>query len=786
MKVGFVGLGKLGLPVATCMAARGIEVYGYDPNVGAYPDDLSYEDGFDILAKQGRVNFCDLDTVVATCDPIFVAVQTPHDPRYEGVTPLPAERVDFDYTYLRTAAAEIRCAAEERGVEPTVAVISTVLPGTMEREIIPVLAPLPLVYNPSFIAMGTTIRDFLNPEFVLLGGDNGEIREIHEACGVDRFYETTIANAELIKVAYNTFISLKLAFANTLLEVCHKTGCDVDAVTGALKRADRRLISGAYLDGGMGDGGSCFPPGELVMTEYGPRPIETIGPGDLVLAGDGELRPVVRRWEREYQGTLVKIKTEGMPPTLATPDHLFYVADDRRPPAAGRKHHPAYGSIAEHLGPLVEREAGDLEPGESFIAWTQAQQDFTQIVPDHATDEYLEMAGWYLAEGSIETRTTALGNLRSGRIRFDLHANEVTERNLLAELLPKIAPPKRTGRGAGARVSVAVADNRASVRYGSVDLARLLLADFGKGCADKTLPPWALWGPVEVGIRLLRGMICGDGHTSATGIAFSTTSPDLAYGAAILIGRLGIAPTLRCADRPNRLRQYEVRVRNGPDALALADHLGIDPPSSPGKGAERIADRGDGHFYRRLQSVERVAYEGPVYNLWVADVHSYVTSAGRVANCHPRDNIALSWLARELDLSYDIFEATMLQRERQAEWLAGLLEGFPDLPKGILGVSYKPSSRLTAGSHAILVRELLTRRGHEVAAYDPHVHPGGKIPPGPRVWLVGCRHPEFADLTLPAGSVVIDPWRYIFDQDGVEVIRLGGAGAPAAGKKGER
>lgn len=266
MRVGFIGLGKLGLPVATCIASKGIEVLGYDPHVTEYPADLSYEDGFAHLTNQGRVTFTDLDTVVRECDPIFVAVATPHKPEYEGITPIPETRVDFDYDYLRKAAAQIHDAAFRQNVKPTISVISTVLPGTMEREIIPLLRDLPLVYNPSFIAMGTTIRDFLDPEFVLLGGDDGKVRPVYEACGIDRFYETTVPNAELIKVAYNTFIGLKLAFANTLMEVCHKTDCDVDEVTGALKLANRRLISGAYLDGGMGDGGGCHPRDNIALS----------------------------------------------------------------------------------------------------------------------------------------------------------------------------------------------------------------------------------------------------------------------------------------------------------------------------------------------------------------------------------------------------------------------------------------------------------------------------------------------------------------------------------------
>jgi UDPglucose 6-dehydrogenase len=271
MKVGFIGLGKLGLPVATAMAARGLEVYGYDPHVTDYPDDLSYEADFVETANVARVKFTDIHELVKKCGVIFVAVQTPHEPRFEGVTPLPDDRADFDYSHLRSAISALAQAATAYNAHPTVAVISTVLPGTMEREVRPLLGKLRLVYNPSFIAMGTTIRDFLDPEFILLGGHPNEtllVSNVFHAAGIEaRRYATSVENAELIKVAYNTYIGLKLAFANTLQEVCHKTpGTDVDEVTDALKLAKRRLISPAYLTGGMGDGGGCHPRDNIALS----------------------------------------------------------------------------------------------------------------------------------------------------------------------------------------------------------------------------------------------------------------------------------------------------------------------------------------------------------------------------------------------------------------------------------------------------------------------------------------------------------------------------------------
>jgi UDPglucose 6-dehydrogenase len=161
---------------------------------------------------------------------------------------------------------------EEKAADRTTIVISTVLPGTMRKLVLPKLSNhIKLCYNPFFIAMGTTIPDFYNPEFVLFGVHDENAAKIAEnfykTIHKASFYRTTIENAEMIKVSYNTYIGMKIVFANTLMEVCHKLEfCDVDVVTNALSLADRRLMSSAYLRAGMGDGGGCHPRDNIALS----------------------------------------------------------------------------------------------------------------------------------------------------------------------------------------------------------------------------------------------------------------------------------------------------------------------------------------------------------------------------------------------------------------------------------------------------------------------------------------------------------------------------------------
>ncbi len=277
MNIGFVGLGKLGLPVALTVESKGHNVVGYDIS-----DDVKniieakkipYKEIWaqDYLDKS-NIKFQSLAKVVDHSEIIFVPIQTPHDPLYEGVTRIPNKRVDFDYTHLKNGIESLSREIEKKKKDIVVIIISTVLPGTIRSQIKPLLGKhTKLCYNPFFIAMGSTIRDFLYPEFILFGVDDDKAakkaEEFYKTICDSPFYKTTIENAELIKVSYNTMISTKISFVNTIMEACHHLpNTNVDDVTNALKMANRRLISNAYMTGGMGDGGGCHPRDNIALS----------------------------------------------------------------------------------------------------------------------------------------------------------------------------------------------------------------------------------------------------------------------------------------------------------------------------------------------------------------------------------------------------------------------------------------------------------------------------------------------------------------------------------------
>ena len=257
MKVGFIGLGKLGLPCAEAMAEHYI-VTGYD----IYSRTSS---------KVKIVN--DLHDAVKDKDIVFVAVQTPHDPAYDGsqpITHLPNK--DFNYNIVKAVLQDINRYANPNTL---VVLISTVLPGTTRREFVPLMTNTRFIYNPYLIAMGSVTWDMINPEMVIIGTEDGSTTG--DANLLINFYRPMMQNdpryvvgtwdeAESIKIFYNTFISTKIGLVNMIQDVAMTNGnINVDVVTDALSASTIRIISPKYMRAGMGDAGPCHPRDNIAL-----------------------------------------------------------------------------------------------------------------------------------------------------------------------------------------------------------------------------------------------------------------------------------------------------------------------------------------------------------------------------------------------------------------------------------------------------------------------------------------------------------------------------------------
>lgn len=258
MKIGFIGVGKLGKDAATVMHEAGHDVLGYDINIiRDCPFEMTWilED----VCKHGEI--------------IFIAVPTPHEEAYDGSVPTShLKPKDFDYSIVKNILEKVN---QYTTKEQLVVLISTVLPGTTRREFIPLVENYRFIYNPYLIAMGTVKEDMVNPEMVIIGTEDGHYTS--DAKILTDFYNTFIKqgtryeigtwdDAEAIKIFYNTFISTKIGLVNMIQDVAEMNGnMNTDVVTGALERSVQRITGPAYMKAGMGDGGSCHPRDNIAL-----------------------------------------------------------------------------------------------------------------------------------------------------------------------------------------------------------------------------------------------------------------------------------------------------------------------------------------------------------------------------------------------------------------------------------------------------------------------------------------------------------------------------------------
>ena len=258
MNIAFIGCGKLGMPCAEEIAKAGHTVTGYDV-AQVTSDSVDIKDTIAEAVKFAKI--------------VFVAVPTPHDTAYDGRAPTAhLEPKDFSYDIVKSVLRE--CDAVMNPAQMIV-LISTVLPGTVRRELEPLVTNTRFVYNPYLIAMGSVAWDFVNPEMVMIGTEDGS--ETGDAKELVDLYKTVIQNdpryeigtwdeCECIKVFYNTFISTKIGLANMIQDVAMKQGnINVDVVTNALAKSTKRIMGPQYMTAGMGDGGACHPRDNIAL-----------------------------------------------------------------------------------------------------------------------------------------------------------------------------------------------------------------------------------------------------------------------------------------------------------------------------------------------------------------------------------------------------------------------------------------------------------------------------------------------------------------------------------------
>mgnify|MGYP001585905307 CR=1 FL=1 len=268
-KISVIGLGKLGACYAAFYASKGYSVIGFDINprnvklisAGKAPVN---EPGLSELIKKNSERISatsDIGEAISKSDISFIVLPTPS--KKNGL---------FSVDYILSAAKEIGPHIEKKNGYHVVVLVSTVLPEDSRKYIIPAFEKYSkkkvghgfgYVYSPSLIAIGDTLRNLENPDFLFLGSHDDLSKQVVSSIYRNIYKEKpiehmSIESTELAKISLNSYVTMKITFANMLGDLCDRLPyADVDEITNAIGK-DRRIGSN-YFRSGLGYGGPCFP-----------------------------------------------------------------------------------------------------------------------------------------------------------------------------------------------------------------------------------------------------------------------------------------------------------------------------------------------------------------------------------------------------------------------------------------------------------------------------------------------------------------------------------------------
>lgn len=277
LSVSVFGLGYVGSVSAACFASMGHRVIGVDVNPAKVEMVESgrtpiIEARMAELVSEGN-RACrlhattDSTAAVLQSDVSFVCVGTPS-----------LRNGKLDLGHIEKVAAEIGQALKQKKSEHVFVLRSTVLPGTTESVVLPILertsgrragSDFTVCYNPEFMREGTAVADFLQPPYTILGSRDpshlAPLRELYKSTP-GKTYETSITVAEMVKYLSNAFHAVKVGFANEVGTLCKHLGVDAQHVTEIFTSDTRLNISPAYLSPGFAFGGSCLPKDVRALT----------------------------------------------------------------------------------------------------------------------------------------------------------------------------------------------------------------------------------------------------------------------------------------------------------------------------------------------------------------------------------------------------------------------------------------------------------------------------------------------------------------------------------------
>jgi UDPglucose 6-dehydrogenase len=250
--VGVIGVGWVGLVTAACFAELGHPVVARDI-LAEKVESLSrgevtiHEPGLEEMLRRNaeRITFTtEMSELLDGARLLFVCVDTP--PTYSG---------DADLSRVRAVVDELPEDSEH------VLIMKSTVPAGTGASIRRDMPDLSYVSCPEFLKEGSAVKDFMHPDRVVIGADPGDEEAAAALAGLyqplGEILQTDVASAEMIKLASNAFLATKISFINEIANVCEEVGADVGEVARGMGLDQR--IGSAFLQAGIGYGGSCFP-----------------------------------------------------------------------------------------------------------------------------------------------------------------------------------------------------------------------------------------------------------------------------------------------------------------------------------------------------------------------------------------------------------------------------------------------------------------------------------------------------------------------------------------------
>jgi 2-oxoglutarate ferredoxin oxidoreductase subunit beta len=369
----------------------------------------------------------------------------------------------------------------------------------------------------------------------------------------------------------------------------------------------------------------CVLPDTTIHCNPSVKQIQQIAVGEKVLGRDGKFHKVTEIISHIHRGKMYRFITKCFGETFATGEHPILVV--KRSDKNKKLHNTSYDCVWKRADEIevkdymvypIQKEEADLES--ITVDYDLKKKDTVSkklptVIP--LDGDFLRLMGYYVAEGFVHERVVC----------FAFNEKETEYMEDVKQTMMKVF---------GLRAGTLTKHNCTTLIFCSAPLSRLFAEWFGRGALNKKLPHFAMLLPVQKQVELIKGMWRGDGCLLDTQLRgnFKTISKTLCEQLKTLLLRQGIVPVISVAKASGiHKKSFSIQVVNDRDFVVLCKILGKEQSISPHVGKPPSSIRQPDYALVPIRKIESFDYDGPVYNLEVEDVNSYVSENAILHNC---------------------------------------------------------------------------------------------------------------------------------------------------------